>query len=234
VIRIPRYVFPNLGLVDEKPAAQIKQPTPELRVNYMSTKEEQIASLLKEIETVDIPYKDLDNTVLYDGDIESPIMVIGEGPGENEVLQKKPFVGKSGKLLQEMLDAAGIKREKIYVTNVVVWRPPQNRTPLPAEIDLMRQYVLKHIAIIQPSVLILVGSVAYKCVSESNTPITKVRGEWFSKTFCKDIITVFHPSYLLRVPVKRKDTWRDILEARRVIEKLGHSQYLEKGLLNLS
>jgi len=233
VLRIPRYIFPRAAAEVSAPVQPAQAKQVPIRSNYMSTKHEQIKSLLCEMEKVDLPYKDLDNTVLYDGDMDSPIMVIGEGPGENEVLQKKPFVGKSGTLLQAMLDAAGIKRDKIYVTNVVVWRPPQNRTPLPAEIDLMRPHIMKHISIIQPAVLILVGSIAHKCVSESQIPITKARGQWFENPLCKHIITIFHPSYLLRVPTKRKETWRDILEARRMIQELGHGDFLGKGALYL-
>lgn len=172
-------------------------------------------NLKERLAKTNIPYKDLDNTVFYDGDPSSPIMLVGEAPGEDEVKQGKPFVGKSGKLLQKMLDFAGLTREKIYITNVVPWRPPLNRTPLQEEIEEMRPYLLEHIKIIKPKILMCIGGVSYKCVTGEILAISKIRGSWIKTDFCDKVIATFHPSYLLRSQIRKKDTWNDILKARQ-------------------
>ena len=160
-------------------------------------------------------YKDPSQFVFSDGCIESPIMFVGEAPGEEEVIQGKPFVGKSGQLLQQMLDAAGITRDKMYITNAVVWRPPLNRTPLPAEIQEMAPYLLRHIEIIEPKILVLIGGIAYRCAMQEAIAISKIRGIWQNRHFCPSIMNIFHPSYLLRSPSHKRETWADILLIRQ-------------------
>jgi uracil-DNA glycosylase len=216
IIRLPVYYTPEL--LDHKKEVVVCNDN----ATHDQTKEDLLLKLRNKMSEVNIEYKDLARTVFSDGDINSPIMVIGEGPGEQESIELKPFVGKSGKLLQEMLDAAGICREKIYVTNVVVWRPPFNRTPLPEEIDAMRPYLMEHIDVINPKVLVLVGGVAYKCVMNSAIAISKIRGQWQSRSFCENIVNIFHPSYLLRSPTHKKETWLDILNVRKKILDLGY------------
>lgn len=169
----------------------------------------------------DISYADLENTILYDGNPLSKIMLIGEAPGAEEVIQHKPFVGRSGQLLQSMLDAAGLQRNKIYITNVMPWRPPLNRPPLPYEIDIMRPALMEHIRYIQPDILILVGSIAYKAFTGSALAISKVRGQWFNSGLCENVIPIFHPSFLLRSPTQKKHAWRDITSIALLAHKMG-------------
>ena len=216
--RLPQYVFHWT----ENPVSQVDS----------SDRGALLQDLLEQMGTVELEYKDLDNTVFADGDPHSPVMMIGEGPGEHEVLQKLPFVGRSGKLLTEMLSAAGILRDRIYTTNTVIWRPPGNRAPMPDEIHLMRPYLLRHLEIIQPKFLLLVGGIAYRAVMNEITPISKIRGVIQSRDFCPKIMCIFHPSYLLRSPTHRKETWSDILRFRTEIQNQ-YTDLVTKGLLHL-
>lgn len=165
------------------------------------------------MQNANIEYKDINNAVFNDGDPHSPIMFIGEAPGETEIKEGVPFVGKSGKLLQEMLDIAGFTRNTIYITNCMIWRPPENRTPLPEEINIMRPYLIKHISIINPKIIICIGGVAHRCLHNISIAISKVRGQWNSWQGYHTM-SIFHPSYLLRSPIHKKETWEDILNIR--------------------
>lgn len=191
-----------------------------------------LEELFQAMNSVNISYKDLQNTVYYDGKI-SPIMIVGEAPGEEEVIQKKPFVGRSGQLLQQMLDAAGLKRENLYITNAILWRPPLNRTPFPEEVSLMRPYLLKHVEIIKPKILILVGGIATKCFENRNIPISCLRGQWRSSSVCKNVISIYHPSFLGRSKILKKITWQDILEIREKIIEEGLESLLSADCLIL-
>ncbi len=182
----------------------------------IKTKSELLQRLLLEMYNADIKYKCNDNMVFNDGDINSPIMFIGEAPGETEVKQGRPFVGKSGKLLQEMLDAAGLTRDIIYITNTVIWRPPLNRTPLPNEIEMMKPYLLQHIQIINPKIIILIGGIATRCFTNKSIAISKIRGQWAMIDGYKTM-SIFHPSYLYRSPMHKEETWLDILHIREEV-----------------
>jgi uracil-DNA glycosylase family 4 len=165
--------------------------------------------------------KSAQNTVFADGNPSSQIMFIGEAPGANEDEQGIPFCGQSGKLLDNIIAAIGLTREKnAYITNTVFWRPPANRKPTNEEIAMCRPFVKKHIALIKPKLIILVGSTAVESLLEIDTPITKLRGTYFDYTneFLggKTIRTtaIFHPSYLLRQPAHKKTMWFDILKIK--------------------
>ena len=161
--------------------------------------------------------------VFNDGNNLSKIMIVGEGPGQKEDEIGKPFVGDAGMLLNKMLKAININREKVYITNVVNYRPPNNRKPEPSEITRYSNYLRKHISIIDPKILILMGSTAMESLFGSNIKITKERGSW------KDIIVnnktylcmiTFHPAYLLRQPENKKYSWIDLKEIRKKIDQL--------------
>lgn len=197
--------------------------------NTDPNREKALMDWLDRARTANIAYKSPENEVFFDGDINSPIMFIGEAPGQDEVIQKKPFVGRSGQLMQQMLDAAGISRDKMYITNTVLWRPPDNRTPLPEEISIMRPYLLEHIKIIQPKIIVCIGGVAYRCLTQNSLAISKIRGQWAQHKLCDKVMTIFHPSYLLRSPVHKRETWNDILRIREEGIKVG--SIVDKGLL---
>ena len=161
--------------------------------------------------------------VFSDGNTQSPIMIVGEGPGQKEDELGKPFVGDAGSLLNKMLKAINIEREKVYITNVVNYRPPNNRKPETSEINRYSKFLKEHISIIDPQILILMGSTAMEALIGINKKISKERGQWKEviikqKTY-KTIIT-FHPAYLLRQPEQKKFSWKDLKIIRKEIDEL--------------
>ena len=161
--------------------------------------------------------------VFSDGASESQLMIVGEGPGQKEDELGKPFVGDAGMLLNKMLMAINIDRNKVYITNVVNYRPPNNRKPEPAEITRYSNYLREHISIIDPKILILMGSSAMEALFGSKIRISKERGVWKEvivnqKTYLT--IITFHPAYLLRQPDQKKYSWSDLKEIRKKIDEL--------------
>ena len=157
--------------------------------------------------------KNASKMVFADGDTQSSIMIVGEGPGQKEDQLGKPFVGDAGNLLNKMLKAIKIERKKIYITNVVNYRPPNNRKPEQSEINRYSKYLKEHISIIDPKILILMGSTAMEAILGTNKRISKERGQWkeiiIKQKNYKTIIT-FHPAYLLRKPDQKKFSWEDL------------------------
>ena len=161
--------------------------------------------------------------VFSDGNPNSELMIVGEGPGEKEDQMGKPFVGDTGTLLNKMLKAIDIEREKIYITNVVNFRPPNNRKPEPAEITRYSEFLKTHISIINPKILVLMGSTAMESLFGSKIKISKERGIWKelivnNKKYL--VMITFHPAYLLRQPVQKKYSWADLKEIRKKIDSL--------------
>jgi len=162
-------------------------------------------------------------TVFADGNASSKIMLIGEAPGADEDKYGKPFVGRAGQLLDKMLEAIGLGRNKVYISNVVPWRPEGNRQPTTEEIIQCLPFIQKHIEIIKPSILILLGGTAAKALLTTSQGITKLRGAWHqynSLGLSQPIPTraIFHPAYLLRSPEYKKQTWEDLLEIQKRIK----------------
>ena len=159
------------------------------------------------------------NLVFSDGNPTSPVMFIGEAPGEEEDRQGKPFVGVSGQLFDKMLAAAGIARANIYISNILFWRPPGNRTPTDAEIASCVPFVERHISLIKPKILVLLGGVAAKTLLRTKDGITRIRGRWMdyaphTETGPVDPIPclpIYHPAYLLRQASAKRQAWNDIL-----------------------
>ncbi|MBM3579222.1 MAG: uracil-DNA glycosylase [Alphaproteobacteria bacterium] len=157
------------------------------------------------------------NTVFADGNPNSRVMVIGEAPGNHEDLQGVPFCGDSGQLLDEMLRSINLTRqENFYISNVIFWRPPGNRRPTDEELAICRPFVERHIQLINPEILVLVGATAMTALLGIVEPVSKIRGQFmdFSPKFLARTIktfTIFHPSYLLRQPGKKKVAWQDML-----------------------
>ena len=161
--------------------------------------------------------------VFGDGNPNSELMIVGEGPGEKEDQMGKPFVGDAGTLLNKMLKAIDIEREKIYITNVVNFRPPNNRKPEPAEITRYSEFLKTHISIINPKILVLMGSTAMESLFGSKIKISKERGIWKelivnNKKYL--VMITFHPAYLLRQADQKKYSWADLKEIRKKIESL--------------
>ncbi len=186
--------------------------------------ENKLKDLKKKIINLDCELKlKAKNFVFYDGCLKSDIMIIGEAPGYEEDRLGKPFVGAAGKKLDQMINAIGLDRKNnTYITNIIPWRPPNNRTPADNEIKFFLPYVEEHISIIKPKILLLFGNIASKSLLKLKNGITKNHGKWFKYSnplLKKNIFTIciFHPSYLLRSPDKKKIAWEDL---KKVKEKM--------------
>ena len=185
----------------------------------------QLENLKKQIAEIDAcDLKNHANQLVFsDGNFRSKIMLVGEGPGQKEDEIGKPFMGDAGKLLNKMLAAIDIKRESIYITNVVNYRPPNNRKPTTAEINKYSKFLYEHISIINPKILIIMGGTAMEALIGNNFKISKERGIWKDviikgKTYLS--IVTFHPAYLLRQPDQKKYSWIDLKKIRKKINEL--------------
>ncbi len=164
--------------------------------------------------------------VFGEGDPDARLMFVGEAPGADEDRLGRPFVGKAGQLLNRILEAAGIPRESVYITNVVKCRPPGNRTPLPDEIKTCSNlWLLPEIELVKPQIIVPLGSVAAQFFLGKKVPITRARGQWFEWNGIL-VFPMFHPAYLLRNPSRAPGspkalTWRDIQEVKKKLEELG-------------
>ena len=153
------------------------------------------------------------NIVFSDGNPKSKIMLIGEAPGANEDQEGLPFVGRAGQLLDKMLSAIDLDRKKVYISNIINYRPPENRRPTEDEIKRYLPFISKHIEIIKPKILVLLGSTAMNALISSEKVISKMRGKWIEKQFgtCKtSVIITFHPAFLMRQPAQKKMAWIDL------------------------
>ena len=157
--------------------------------------------------------KNAKNIVFSDGNPKSKIMLIGEAPGANEDEEGLPFVGRAGALLDKMLAAINLDRKKVYITNIINYRPPDNRRPTDEEIKRYLPFITKHIEIINPKILVLLGSTAMNALIGNEIVISKMRGKWIEKKFgnCKtSVIITFHPAFLMRQPAQKKMAWIDL------------------------
>jgi uracil-DNA glycosylase family 4 len=160
------------------------------------------------------------NIVFSDGNPDSKIMIIGEGPGANEDLEGVPFIGRTGELLDKMLLSINLNRDNVYISNVVNYRPPENRNPTEEEIARYLPYLIKHIEIISPQVLILLGSTALNTIIGNDKVISDTRGKWIEKKIgscTTSIITSFHPAFLMRQPDQKKLSWIDLKMIKKKI-----------------
>ena len=167
--------------------------------------------------------KSATNIVFADGNPKAKIMFIGEGPGSNEDLEGVPFVGRAGALLDKMLASIDLNRKNVYITNVVNYRPPKNRRPTEEEINKYLPYLKKHVEIINPKILVLLGSTALNALVGKEVVISKARGRWIDKQFgeCKtSVIVTFHPAFLMRQPAQKKMAWIDLKMIREKKSKL--------------
>ena len=153
------------------------------------------------------------NIVFSDGNPKSKIMLVGEAPGSNEDQEGLPFVGRAGALLDKMLASINLDRKNVYISNVINYRPPDNRRPTDEEINRYLPFVKKHIEIIDPKILVLLGSTAMNALVGNEAVISKIRGKWIRKEFgsCKtSVIVTFHPAFLMRQPAQKKMAWIDL------------------------
>ena len=173
---------------------------------------ETLKKSIKNLKNCDLK-KTAKNLVFSDGNPKSKIMFIGEAPGANEDEEGLPFVGRAGILLDKMLASINLDRTKIYISNIINYRPPDNRRPTDEEIKRYLPFITKHIEIINPKILVLLGSTAMNALIGSNNVISKMRGKWIEKKFgsCRaSVIITFHPAFLMRQPAQKKFAWIDL------------------------
>lgn len=160
--------------------------------------------------------------VFADGQPNARVMIVGEAPGRDEDLQGKPFVGRAGQLLDLMFSHIGLSRTApdgsaaLYITNVLPWRPPQNRDPKPDEMAMMMPFLQRHIELIDPDLIVAMGNHACQALL-GRRGITRLRGNW-SEAMAKPILPMFHPAYLLRTPEAKREAWADLLALKKKLE----------------
>jgi uracil-DNA glycosylase len=155
--------------------------------------------------------------VFGDGSAKAELVFIGEGPGADEDAQGLPFVGRAGKLLTQMIEAMGLERKDVYISNVVKCRPPENRVPEPDEVETCSPFLVRQIDVIKPKVIVCLGAVAAKTLLQTNRGITELRGQWFEWRGHK-LMATYHPAYLLRNPNAKREVWKDL---QKVMAELG-------------
>ena len=163
------------------------------------------------------------NLVFADGNPDAGLMLVGEGPGAEEDRAGLPFVGPSGQFLDRMLASIGLDRSKYLITNLIPWRPPGNRNPTDNEVLVCLPFLLRHIALVRPRRLVLLGALAMRGVAGGNTGITRMRGRWVDVTIPGldrpvPALPMLHPAYLLRTPGAKRDAWADLLLLRRTLD----------------
>ena len=206
-------------IFDNKPIKRFKnKPT----IENINSELEKLKLKILNVNNCDLK-KNAKQIVFSDGNCSSPVMIVGEGPGQREDELGKPFVGDAGQLLNKMLNAIKIRRESVYITNVVNFRPPNNRKPEPSEINRYSEFLREHVSIIDPKILILMGSTAMEALFGNKIKISKERGIWKeviinNKTYLT--IITFHPAYLLRQADQKKYSWVDLKEIRKKIDAL--------------
>ena len=216
------YNFINYNLIYNNTAInRYKKDTFEISGNKAEKLEKLKKSILN-IKNCELK-KNATNIVFADGNPKAKIMLIGEGPGANEDQEGLPFVGRAGALLDKMLASINLDRKNTYITNVVNYRPPENRRPTEEEIAKYLPYLKQHIEIINPRILVLLGSTALNAIIGNKIVISKARGQWTEKQFgeCKaSVIVTFHPAFLMRQPAQKKMAWIDLKMIREKKSKL--------------
>lgn len=168
------------------------------------------------------------NTVFADGVAGAPVMIVGEAPGEDEDRMGKPFVGVSGQLMDRMFASIGMSRERdLYITNILPWRPPGNRTPSAGDSAICVAFARRHVELARPKILVLAGGVAAKNMLDTEQGITRLRGKWFDYTLPDGTriptMPLYHPAYLLRTPIGKRQAWLDLIAVAKRLEVLAGS-----------
>ena len=198
-------------------------PPPAAAAAVLAAGAQDLAALRAAIAAADSPLRDTaTNLVFADGVAESGLMMIGEAPGADEDRLGLPFVGVSGQLLDRMVASIGLDRKtNFYLTNILPWRPPGNRTPTDAEITLFLPFLMRHIELVRPRHLVLLGGVSAKALLRAKDGITRLRGRWHGvETGLGRLpaLATLHPAYLLRTPGAKREAWADLVLLRRTLD----------------
>ncbi|MCP4393047.1 MAG: uracil-DNA glycosylase [Alphaproteobacteria bacterium] len=164
------------------------------------------------------------NMVFGDGNLDADVMFVGEAPSADEDREGVPFVGRSGQLLDKMMQSIGLDRTNAYLSNIINWRPPGNRSPTLEETAVCVPFIERHIELVNPKIVVLLGGSAANAILEERQSISRIRGKWFeTKTSLNDVsysaIPTFHPAYLLRSPAQKKGAWQDLIKIMKLLEK---------------
>tara|TARA_R110002126_G_scaffold82220_2_gene201743 strand:- start:48 stop:971 length:924 start_codon:yes stop_codon:yes gene_type:complete len=188
------------------------------------------ASNLEELKQIVSTYKGCNlchsakHTVFADGNVDAPIMIIGDAPARDEDLQGIPFSGPMGQLMDKMLAAIGLDRDSTYLSNIIPWRPPGNRTPVAHELELCRPFIERHIELAAPKILVTMGSVSTACLLRNSKSILSVRGTWVDYQMGEQMIPLMpslNPAYLLKTPAAKCSAWSDLLAISAKLKELG-------------
>ena len=222
--RLYHKLINNKLVYDNKPINRYKNNGDKISQMSLNGKDNLLSELrnkIKSIKNCELK-KSATNLVFSDGNPNAKIMIIGEGPGANEDKEGKPFVGRAGKLLDKMLESIRLNRKNVYISNVVNYRPPQNRKPSDEEIRRYLPFLQKHIEIINPRILLLLGSTALNAIIGNEIVISKARGKWVNKKIGNtetNVIASFHPAFLMRQPDQKKYAWEDLKMIRKKISE---------------
>ena len=222
--RLYHKLINNKLVYDNKPLNRYKNNGDKISQMSLNGKDNLLSELrnkIKSIKNCELK-KSATNLVFSDGNPNAKIMIIGEGPGANEDKEGKPFVGRAGKLLDKMLESIRLNRKNVYISNVVNYRPPQNRKPSDEEIRRYLPFLQKHIEIINPRILLLLGSTALNAIIGNEIVISKARGKWINKKIGNtetNVIASFHPAFLMRQPDQKKYAWEDLKMIRKKISE---------------
>ncbi len=225
---VDRYALPDTAPKVKKPAAAqpaVQKPAKADPV-VEAKKAASAASSLDQLRAAMEAFEHCDlkrgarQLVFADGTPGAPVMIVGEAPGREEDRAGKPFVGRAGQLLDRMLAAIDLDRAKnFYITNVLPWRPPQNRDPRPDEIAMMQPFLERHVALSKPKVLVVMGNISCQAVLNKRG-ITRLRGQW-DQALNLPVLPMLHPAYLLRQPHAKRQAWADLLDLRAYLENKG-------------
>lgn len=222
---VDRYALPDTTPKAKKPAAAQAAPPKPVKVDPVAVAKS-VAQGARSLDQLRAAMAAFDHCelkrgarqlVFADGTPGARVMIIGEAPGREEDREGKPFVGRAGQLLDRMLAAIDLSRDQnVYITNVLPWRPPQNRDPKPEEIGMMKPFLERHVALAKPEVLVIMGNISCQAVL-GKRGITRLRGQW-DQALNLPVIPMFHPAYLLRQPQMKRQAWADLLELKARLE----------------
>jgi uracil-DNA glycosylase len=208
VRQLPGAVKPNAPAVESQPSGGPERETlAEIRAELEDCR---CCGLCRERQKI----------VFGVGNEQARLVFVGEAPGREEDLQGEPFVGEAGKLLDRIIFAMGLTRDEVYICNVLKCRPPQNRDPLPEEIAICEPFLQRQLQAIQPQVIVTLGKFSGQTLLRSNTPITRLRGQWQEYQGIA-LMPTFHPAYLLRNPSAKKEVWEDLKQVVQRLRTLG-------------